>query len=133
MKNTILTALVLLAGLLATGSMARAQETLAVQVRHDFVVNGRTLPAGAYHISRGSNVSLGMLLIRSNDGKSALFFLPSTVQSSVSGMPHLSFIRNGDQYVLSGVQTSNETYTVFATEQKANSDVQPASTMSSGN
>lgn len=133
MKNAFLTALLLLAGLLATGSMARAQETLAVQVPHDFVVNGRTLPAGAYHISRGSNLSLNTLLIRSDDGKSVLFFMPSTVEGSVSQMPHLSFIRNGEQYVLSGVQTSNTNYTAFATEQKSGNDVQPASAMSSGN
>jgi len=133
MKNTFLTALMIFTGLLITGSMARAQETLLVDVPHDFVVNGQSLPAGAYHIGRVPNQGLGILQIRSDDGKSAIFILPDTFQANVSEMPQLSFIRRGDEYVLRGIQTPTGMYTLFATERKAKNEGRAAATMSPGN
>ena len=97
--------------LLVAGS-ARAQlpgTTIRASIPFDFIVRGRTLPAGKYEISRVNDESID-LLIRSVDHKAehAMFETEPVYVGSTSGKDVLVFHRYGDSYYLSEVVTAGE-------------------------
>jgi hypothetical protein len=99
--------------LFGMGSIASAQdpEALVVSVPFEFVVAGKTMPAGNYRVGRlGLDVHSG-LIIRSQ-GSSAIV-LPIAVDDDSTPQPAtLSFDRVGDQYILARVETTDHAYTV---------------------
>jgi hypothetical protein len=108
-KHTrILVAITFFLGLgVAAEAATRAQTT--VTLPFDFVVTGKTLPAGVYTVS---NDIFGVLLLTSRDQQSSVYVNPVDVETASVNMPKLTFRRVGGQYFLSAIQTSNDVYNI---------------------
>src|SRR5215467_13144921 len=112
MKKQHLTVVLTLACILGLGIVAQAQESEVVtKVPFDFVVGGKTLPAGTYSVQRASSVWDSHLIIRNSE--SAAFLLPVAFDNVGSGeQAQLSFEHVGDKYFLSKVRTLGGVYTI---------------------
>jgi len=104
MKKTSLTAVLTLTCLLGLGISAHAQDAsrVAVNVPFDFIAGGQMLPAGTYTVSRVSPVSRS-LEIRSYE--SGAFLLPIAFDDAAGDQAKLAFVRVGDEYFLSEIDT----------------------------
>jgi len=97
--------------LLVAGTM-RAQEpgtVIRASIPFDFIVRGRTLPAGKYEITRISDEPVG-LLIRSLDDKrdKAVFETEPVYMRKLARNDELVFHRYGESYFLSEILTASE-------------------------
>ena len=92
-------------------AQAAEPDQLIVNIPYDFVVSGKTLPAGAYRLSRLSDGNLYELVIRSVETGSSVFTLSSEIES-VSGKPKVTLQGSGDQHFLAKVQTADHIFTI---------------------
>lgn len=91
---------------------ARAQmpgTVIRASIPFDFIVRGRTLPAGTYEITRITEEPLG-LMIRNRDHRrdKAMFETEPVIVRRTPGKNELVFHRYGDSYFLSEVVTAGE-------------------------
>lgn len=94
--------LVLLASLFVSSVNAKAPTSVVFQIPFDFVVAGKTLPAGKYIIVRSTLASDEILSIRSLDKTGGAYVLTSTLRSNdILNDSKLVFNRYQDQYFLS--------------------------------
>jgi hypothetical protein len=89
----------------ATAGNVMAQDTLAVKVPFSFLVNGRTLPAGNYTITRDSMAS-SVYLIRGDKGGAFVATVPSGGHDPAGNRPSLTFVRHENEYKLSAIWES---------------------------
>ena len=108
-RLSIFTVLVLLATLVASSAYAATSGSTVVQIPFDFIVAGKTFPAGAYLVERSTQASSEGLSLRSVDKQRGVFVLTATVQSDWRQKEsRLVFNRYHDQYFLSEYWTSGE-------------------------
>jgi hypothetical protein len=96
--------------LVAANAQAQLPGTaIRASIPFDFVVRGRTLPAGKYEITRVTDESID-LLIRNVDDKhdKAMFETEPVQMRTMPGRNVLVFNRYGDTYFLSEVETATE-------------------------
>jgi hypothetical protein len=107
----IFSILVLLAAFAANFSAhAASSGTTVFNVPFDFVVAGKTLPAGSYLVVRSTLYSKDILSLRRLDDNEGVFVLTLTVESSKAQQDSkLVFNHYQDQYFLSEFWTSGET------------------------
>jgi hypothetical protein len=100
-------------------SLAHAQDEVTATVPFDFFVGNKLFHSGKYTISSSSSDAFqGTLFIRSADGKTAGFFLPTTGENnSLTDTAKLVFGHDGDKYYLNEVVGAFDTYT-FADKQR---------------
>src|SRR5262245_29076694 len=101
-------ALLAVAFVLAQAGLARASDSVAVNVPFPFVVHGRMLPAGHYMVERdGTNG----IIIRGEGGTHAAAIvetLPAGGHDPAGQLPSLTFTWHSLAYQLSGVWESND-------------------------
>ena len=112
MKKKFASILLTLTCLLGLGVAARAttQAEIVVTLPFEFVVSGKTLPAGTYKVRQIFDDKLEGLLL-SNDHTS-VFVYPITVGSASSDKPQVSFGRVGEQRFLSSIRTASDVYSI---------------------
>lgn len=112
MKKKFASLLLTLTCSLGLGVAARATTRVetVVTLPFEFVVSGKTFPAGTYKVSQIFDDKLEGLLL-SNDHTS-VFVYPVTVGSASSDKPQVSFDRVGDQLFLSGIRTASDVYNI---------------------
>jgi len=90
-------------------AFAQMQTTLKANVPFDFVVAGKSLPAGEYAISEktGSQV---MVVRNASTEESVTVMTGSRVNTGSSDDSNLVFHLAGDHYYLATVRTAGETY-----------------------
>jgi hypothetical protein len=93
-------------------AQAGEPDRLLVNIPYDFVVSGKTLPAGAYHVSRFSEGDLHELAIRSVETGSTVIALSSEIKSVSSNQPKVTLRGSGDQRFLSQIQTAEHIFTI---------------------
>jgi hypothetical protein len=93
-------------------AQAGEPDRLVVNIPYDFVVSGKTLPAGAYRVSRLSDNDLHQLAISSVDTGSTVFTLSSDVQSVSSNQPKVTLQGSGEQRFLSKIRTADHIFTI---------------------
>jgi hypothetical protein len=93
-------------------AQAGEPDQLLVNIPYDFVVSGKTLPAGAYHVSRFGDGDLHELAIRSVETGSTVFTLSSEVKSVSSNQPKVTLEGSGQQHFLSKIQTADHIFTI---------------------
>ena len=100
--------------LAAFGAATRAQEIdqIEVNIPYDFVVAGKTLPAGSYRIHRASERATNELAISSFKNHTGAILVPSEVESTQTAKPTLTFQRVGDQYFLNKIETGEHVFTI---------------------
>ncbi len=101
-------------GLAALAAATRAQELdqLIVNVPYDFVVSGKTLPAGAYRVKRADDRDNRVLAITSLENHGGVLLLSSIVSSTSEEKPALGFEVIGDQHFLNRVETADHIFTI---------------------
>ena len=114
MKTTyarILSAFFALA-VLAVASRAQEVDQLLVKVPYDFVVSGKTLPAGTYRINRLDDRDLSQLEITGVDNRTGVLLLSGEVTPTTEDKPALRFEHIGNQYFLSRIETAEHIFTI---------------------
>lgn len=102
----------------AMGVAAYGQEPdrLVVNIPYDFVVNGKTLPAGKYDVKRSSESDLRILSISSAENHASVVALTTDVNHAREFHPAITLHRIGDQNVLTKIQTAEHIFTIPASE-----------------
>ena len=80
MKKFLLGTFVMVAGLfaLASGARAESNNVVTIHVNQDFIAGGKTLPAGTYKVYQGSPETGQWLILRSKETGASVFLLPRT-------------------------------------------------------
>jgi hypothetical protein len=101
-------------GLAALAGAARAQavDQLVVTVPYDFVVEGKTLPAGTYTVRRTNDRDINELSITSFENRTGALLISSQVSEVREYKPTLTFEHVGDQYILSKIETAEHIFTI---------------------
>lgn len=107
----ILLALVCSAGL---GAIANAEirGQILVTLPFEFVVSGKTLPAGTYTVSRFSDDKFDGLILSSYEHRVSVFVHPVEIETAIADKPNVTFERIGEQHFLSKIQTPYDVYNI---------------------
>jgi hypothetical protein len=114
MKKKYASILLTLICLLGVGVAAQAQirDAIVVTLPFEFVVSGKTLPAGTYTVSSFSDdKNDGVILSNRESGKS-VFVHPFEIENTSADKPQVSFERVGELHFLSRIQTSHGVYNI---------------------
>ena len=114
MRKQIFSALVagcLLALMIAVPAYAQMPgTTMRATIPFDFIVKGKTLPAGNYEIRRVSDSPEGLIIRNVNDKRDHVIFETESVDTrNMPNRDEIVFLRYGDSYFLSEVLTGEET------------------------
>jgi hypothetical protein len=105
MRALVMASVMALTGIAST-RVAQAQEPLVIRIPFDFVVGGKTLPAGEYSVNT-SGPERTLLLIDRQDPSASIFMGSNAiVASEPKSESKLVFNRYGDRYFLSQVWTA---------------------------
>jgi hypothetical protein len=86
----------------------QSEERVIASIPFEFTAGNRTLPAGDYTINRAENTP-GMMLLRSEDSHSAVFFaVENTYSLQIAKQTELVFNKVGDRYFLSQIWVAGE-------------------------
>jgi hypothetical protein len=98
---------------LAITAKGQAVDQIIVNIPYEFVVAGKTLPAGTYKVNRVSGDDEGALAISSFENHAAVLVLSSEVSDRTDAeQPSLSFRQVGEQHLLSKIQTAEHVFTI---------------------
>ena len=101
-----LTMLTLLLTMSAISVSAQSERSKTTNIPFDFIVGGKTLPAGEYTVAPNRSDSLNVWLVQSKDGHvNALFTTGSVRASETQEKTKFVFHKYGDQYFLSQIWT----------------------------
>ena len=103
----------------AVSARSQAVDKLIVNIPHDFVAAGKTLPAGTYKVNRISDFEIKQLSLTSFENGNGVFLLSSEVSTTREDKPALSFERIGNQYFLSKIETATHIFTIPVPKQQA--------------
>ena len=107
----IAVALVSFAGL---GITAKAQvvDQVVVTIPFQFVVAGKTLPAGTYRVNRVSADKWDGLIFSSFENRASAIVHPIEVESTPDGKAHVGFETAGGEHFLSKIETADNVFTI---------------------
>ena len=113
MKNLLRIAVALI-GFAGLGITAKAQvaDQIVVTIPFEFVVAGKTLPAGTYRVDRVSNDKWAGLILRSFETRAGVLVRPTEVESASADQAKVSFEKAGDEHFLSKIQTGDNLFTI---------------------
>lgn len=114
MKNKYASILVAMICFLGLGLAAKAENRgeIVVTLPFEFVVGGKTLPAGTYGVSRSSDDKRSGLILSSYENRASVLVRPVGVESAPDNKPQVSFERVGEQHFLSKIQTTTDVYNI---------------------
>jgi hypothetical protein len=129
----LLTSLFVLAAF-AAGARAQAVDQISITLDHEFVVAGKTLPAGTYKVFRASSSNTRELVINSVENHTGAIVIATDVEpnQNLSGT-RARFAVTGDQYVLTQLQTLEHVFTIPVSKSRSVevAATQPAKTTAS--
>jgi hypothetical protein len=96
---------------LAAGAKAETHREVIVKIPYEFVVAGRTLPAGTYTVSRLSDDRLAVLSIASYEQRSGVLVLANQFENRPADDTKISLERVGGMYFLRSIETLEGVYT----------------------
>jgi hypothetical protein len=108
---TILLTLICLLGL-GVGATAQTRGKIVVTLPFEFVVSGKTLPAGTYTLSRFADDKSEGLILSSYENRTSVFVHPVEIENAFADKPQVSFERVGEQHFLTRIQTSYDIYNI---------------------
>ena len=95
----------------AVASRAQEVDQLIVKIPYEFVVSGKTLPAGTYRVNRINDRDISQLSITSYENRTGVLVTSSLVEPSRDEKPALTFETVGDQHILSKIETADHIFT----------------------
>jgi hypothetical protein len=114
MKKLCLRIAVALVSFAGLGITAKAQvvDQIVVTIPFEFVVAGKTLPAGTYRVNRVSDGRWAGLILSSFENRASAIVLPNEVESAPAEKAHVSFETAGDEHFLSRIETADNVFTI---------------------
>ena len=114
MRKHCLRILIVLFSFAGLGIAARAQvrDQVAVTIPFEFVVGGKTLPAGTYKVNRVTDTNRMTLILHSFENHTSVLVVPSQVEDGSTDKAYVSFERVGGQYFLSKIATVDDVFTI---------------------
>ncbi len=114
MRKQCLRILIALIGVAGLGMAARGQvsDQIEVNIPYEFVVAGKTLPAGTYRVNRLSDTNEETLVLSSLDNRARVMVLSTAVESTQADKPEVSFEQVGGQHFLSKIETADHVFTI---------------------
>jgi hypothetical protein len=108
MKKQCMRILIALIGVAGLGMAARGQvpDQILVNIPYEFVVAGKTLPAGIYRVNRLSDADHEALILSSFESRARVMVLSTSVESTQADKPEVSFEQVGGQHFLSKIETA---------------------------
>ena len=103
---------------LAAASRAQAVDQIIVTVPYEFVVSGKTLPAGTYRVNRLNDRDLSELEITGVNNRAGALLRSSEVSPTREDKPTVSFQHVGDQYFLNKIETADHIFTISVSAAK---------------
>ena len=102
---------------LSAAAQGQASDKLVVKIPYEFVVAGKTLPAGTYKISCISNFDVNELVISSLENRAAVVVLSSNVVDRARAeQPAVTFQHIADQHFLEKIETAVHVFTIPVTK-----------------
>ena len=108
----ILMALLGFAALGATPKAAQVVDQLNMTVPFQFVISGKTLPAGTYQVHRVWKDNLEALVITNTENNASATVLPTEVASTAANKPQVSFETAGGEHFLSKIETADHLFSL---------------------
>jgi hypothetical protein len=96
----------------AVAAKAGTSDQLLVKVPYEFVVGGKTLPAGTYRVSRVSFTNEGELVLTNLDKPAGVLLSASEWKDARDYEPNLKFEQIAGQHFLSTIQTAEHVFTI---------------------
>jgi hypothetical protein len=87
-------------------------DQIVVTLPFEFVVSGKTLPAGKYKVIRVSVDKSDGLILSSYENRTSVIVHPIEIESTRPHKPNVSFERVGEQHFLSTIETTHNIYTI---------------------
>ena len=98
---------------LAITAKGQAADQIVVNIPYEFVVDGTTLPAGTYRVTRVSFNNERALAISSFESHAAVVVQPIEAAGKTGAeQPSVSFQQFGEQHLLSKIQTAEHVFTI---------------------
>jgi hypothetical protein len=113
MKKLCLRIAVALVSFAGLGITAKAQvvDQIIVTIPFEFVVAGKTLPAGTYRVSPVSDDRWEGLILSGVKNHASAIVLPNEVENAAE-KAHVSFETAGDEHFLSKIETADNVFTI---------------------
>jgi hypothetical protein len=114
LKKKFASILLTLIGVLGMGTAAKAQirNEIKVTLPFEFVVDGKTLPAGTYTVSRFAQDKHEGFVLSNYESRISVFVRSREVESADAGKPEVGFQRVGEQLFLTSIRTSHDVYNI---------------------
>jgi hypothetical protein len=114
MRKQCLRILMALIGVAGLGMAARGQvsDQIQVNIPYEFVVAGKTLPAGTYRVNRLRDNDEETLVLSSVETNARAMVLSTSVESARADKPEVSFEQVGGQHFLSKIETVEHVFTI---------------------
>lgn len=97
---------------LAVTVKGQAVDQIVVKIPYEFVVAGKTLPAGTYRINRVTDRNEKALAISSFENHAVVLVSSEIVDQNRAEQPVVGFQQVGDQHFLSKIVTAEHVFTV---------------------
>jgi hypothetical protein len=107
----IAVALVSFAGLSITAE-AQVVDQIVVTIPFEFVIAGKTLPAGPYRVKRVGVTDPRVLILNSLETRATAIIHSTWVENSDTDKNEVSFVQVGDEHFLSKIETPNHLFTI---------------------
>jgi hypothetical protein len=114
MRKQCIRILIALIGVVGLGVAAKGQEAdkIVVNIPYDFVVGGKTLPAGTYRVNRASNSNEKVLVLSSFENRTGALVVATVVEGNGTGKASVSFEQVGGEHFLSKIETAGHLYSI---------------------
>jgi hypothetical protein len=96
----------------AVAGKAATIDQLVVNVPYEFVVGGKTLPAGTYRVSRLSDSNVGELALVNVDKHASVLLNASEWEDARGDQPKLQFQQIAGQHFLSTIETAEHVFAI---------------------
>jgi hypothetical protein len=108
--------LIALIGVAGLGMAVRGQipDQILVDIPYEFVVAGKTLPAGTYRVNRLSDADDETLVLNSFESRARVMVLSTSVERTQADKPEDSFEQIGGLHFLSKIETADHVFTIPA-------------------
>ena len=94
------------------GVKAQVLDQIEVNIPYQFVVAGKTLPAGTYRVKRVGVTDPRLLILSSLETRATAIIHSTWVENSDAAKNEVSFVQVGNEHFLSTIETSNHLFTI---------------------
>ena len=114
MRKLYMRILIALIGVAGLGVAAKGQavDQIVVNVPYEFVVVGKTLPAGSYKVNRVSNSNVGVLVLTNIENRASAIVLATEVKSNDTDKASVSFEQVGEEHFINQIETAEHSFTI---------------------